>query len=169
MCTHYSLHLLFFLQTVVDDWIETYKNDRDSALLDLIQFFIHSAGCKGRITPQMYASMEHAEIIKKMTEEFDEVFPHSQSLQNLLVYRKFPIKGAGRGGKTLGGAPIRERAFPPSIGFLQNENRTIFGWDMTKNVQKSKWAWGQKGGGALIGGGALNGEFAVVCCILSDV
>ncbi len=58
----------------MDDWIETYKNDRDSALLDLIQFFIHSAGCKGRITPQMYASMEHAEIIKKMTEEFDEVF-----------------------------------------------------------------------------------------------
>ena len=62
-----------FLQTVVDDWIESYKNDRDSALLDLIQFFINSSGCKGRITPHMYASMEHAEIIKKMTEEFDEV------------------------------------------------------------------------------------------------
>ena len=57
----------------MDDWIESYKNDRDSALLDLIQFFINSSGCKGRITPHMYASMEHAEIIKKMTEEFDEV------------------------------------------------------------------------------------------------
>ncbi len=42
-------------------------------------------------------------------------------------YRKFSIKGAGRGGKALGGALIRERAFPPSSGFLQNENRTIFG------------------------------------------
>ena len=61
------------LQTVVDEWIEAYKQDRDSALLDLIQFFIHSSGCKGRITPHMYANMEHAEIIRKMTEEFDEV------------------------------------------------------------------------------------------------
>ena len=67
------ISFFFYIQTVVDDWIESYKNDRDSALLDLIQFFIHSSGCKGRITPHMYASMEHAEIIKKMTEEFDEV------------------------------------------------------------------------------------------------
>ena len=42
-------------------------------------------------------------------------------------YRKFPIRGAGRLGKTLGGAIIRERTFPASGGFLQNENRTIYG------------------------------------------
>lgn len=60
------------LTIVVDEWIEAYKADRDSALLDLIQFFIHCSGCRGTITPLMYASMEHAEIIRKMTEEFDE-------------------------------------------------------------------------------------------------
>lgn len=60
------------LQSVVDDWIEAYKQDRDTALLDLMQFFIQCAGCKGRITPNMQASMEHAQIIRKMTEEFDE-------------------------------------------------------------------------------------------------
>ncbi|ELU02222.1 hypothetical protein CAPTEDRAFT_182123 [Capitella teleta] len=60
------------LTVVVDDWIEQYKQDRDSALLDLIQFFIHCSGCKGRITPHMYHNMEHAEIIRKMTEEFEE-------------------------------------------------------------------------------------------------
>ncbi|CAH1781721.1 unnamed protein product [Owenia fusiformis] len=60
------------LQAVVDDWIEGYKSDRDTALLELIQFFIQCSGCKGRITPHMYANMEHAEIIRKMTEEFDE-------------------------------------------------------------------------------------------------
>ncbi|XP_046568890.1 LOW QUALITY PROTEIN: cohesin subunit SA-2-like [Haliotis rubra] len=60
------------LQAVVDDWIESYKADRDAALLDLIQFFIQCSGCKGKITPYMYANMEHAEIIRKMTEEFDE-------------------------------------------------------------------------------------------------
>ncbi len=42
-------------------------------------------------------------------------------------YRKFPNSGAGRLGKTLGGAIIRERTFTPSSGFLQNENRIIFG------------------------------------------
>jgi cohesin complex subunit SA-1/2 len=58
---------------VVDEWIEAYKQDRDAALLELIQFFIHCSGCRGRITPHMYHNMEHADIIRKMTEEFDEV------------------------------------------------------------------------------------------------
>ncbi len=49
-------------------------------------------------------------------------------------YRKFPNRGAGRLGKTLGGAIIREGTLSPSSGFLQNENRTIFGLDMAKNV-----------------------------------
>ena len=61
------------VQTVVDDWIEGYKVDRNAALLELIQFFIQCSGCRGQITPYMYANMEHAEIIRKMTEEFDEV------------------------------------------------------------------------------------------------
>lgn len=37
-----------------------------------MQFFINAAGCKGRITQQMQATMEHAAIIRRMTEEFDE-------------------------------------------------------------------------------------------------
>ncbi len=65
------------------------------------------------------------------------------------VYRKFSIKGAGRGWKPLGGALIRERAFPPSSGFLQNENRTIVGWDMAKNVQEPN-SLGVERGGALL-------------------
>uniref|UniRef100_A0A4W5P4A2 STAG2 cohesin complex component n=1 Tax=Hucho hucho TaxID=62062 RepID=A0A4W5P4A2_9TELE len=36
-------------QSIVDDWIESYKNDRDIALLDLINFFIQCSGCKGRL------------------------------------------------------------------------------------------------------------------------
>ncbi|CAN8018103.1 hypothetical protein HPB47_015182 [Ixodes persulcatus] len=60
------------LTAVVDDWIESYKQDKDAALLDLMTFFFHCSGCKGRITPQMQATMEHTQIIRKMTEEFDE-------------------------------------------------------------------------------------------------
>lgn len=41
------LSLPVFLQSVVDDWIESYKHDRDVALLDLINFFIQCSGCKG--------------------------------------------------------------------------------------------------------------------------
>ena len=57
----------------MDDWIELYKQDRDTALLDLIQFFIRCSGCKARISVHMYHNLEHTEIIRKMTEEFDEV------------------------------------------------------------------------------------------------
>ena len=58
---------------MVDEWIESYKANRDAALLQLMQFFINAAGCKGKITAQMQHSMEHTAIIRKMTEEFDEV------------------------------------------------------------------------------------------------
>ncbi|XP_032827758.1 cohesin subunit SA-2-like [Petromyzon marinus] len=60
------------MQSVVDDWIESYKQDRDSALLDLINFFIQCSGCKGVVTAEMFRNMQNAEIIRKMTEEFDE-------------------------------------------------------------------------------------------------
>ncbi|KAJ8958875.1 hypothetical protein NQ318_019642 [Aromia moschata] len=60
------------LTHIVDDWIESYKINREAALISLMQFFINAAGCKGRITQQMQATMEHAAIIRKMTEEFDE-------------------------------------------------------------------------------------------------
>uniref|UniRef100_A0A452QVT9 Cohesin subunit SA n=1 Tax=Ursus americanus TaxID=9643 RepID=A0A452QVT9_URSAM len=42
----------------------------DIALLDLINFFIQCSGCRGTI--EMFRNMQNAEIIRKMTEEFDE-------------------------------------------------------------------------------------------------
>ncbi|ELV11984.1 Cohesin subunit SA-2 [Tupaia chinensis] len=60
------------MQSVVDDWIESYKHDRDIALLDLINFFIQCSGCKGVVTAEMFRHMQNSEIIRKMTEEFDE-------------------------------------------------------------------------------------------------
>jgi len=63
---------LFQFQQLVDDWIDDYKGNKDATLLKLNQFFISASGCKGKITREM-AKMEHAAIIRKMTEEFDEV------------------------------------------------------------------------------------------------
>lgn len=99
---------MFVFQSVIDDWIEAYKNDRDIALLDLINFFIQCSGCKGMkwiffsegfdwekwvnkwqqiyllycccvicntgaVSAEMFRQMQNSEIIRKMTEEFDEV------------------------------------------------------------------------------------------------
>ncbi|XP_064615065.1 cohesin subunit SA-2-like [Liolophura sinensis] len=77
------------LQAVVDEWIESYKSDRDQALLELIQFFIQCSGCKGKISPYMYGNMEHAEIIRKMTEEFDEESGDYPLIMTGPMYKKF--------------------------------------------------------------------------------
>uniref|UniRef100_A0A8C2K7Y6 Cohesin subunit SA n=1 Tax=Cyprinus carpio TaxID=7962 RepID=A0A8C2K7Y6_CYPCA len=69
-CIHFNPKCM--QPSVIDDWIESYKQDRDLALLDLINFFIHCSGCKGTVRIEMFRNMQNAEIIRKMTEEFDE-------------------------------------------------------------------------------------------------
>ena len=77
------------LAVTVDDWIDHYKENRDAALLRLMQFFIDSAGCKGRITPTMQSTMEHAEIIRRMTEEFEEESGEYPLIQTGHQWKKF--------------------------------------------------------------------------------
>ncbi|XP_071782421.2 cohesin subunit SA-2 [Centroberyx gerrardi] len=60
------------MQAVVDDWIEAYVMDRDSALLDIISFFIQCSGCKGVVTAEMCQSKEDSDVMSKMVEELDE-------------------------------------------------------------------------------------------------
>ncbi|NXD84837.1 STAG2 protein, partial [Halcyon senegalensis] len=57
---------------VVDDWVEAYKQDRNVALLDLINFFIQCSGCQGMVTAEMFQSLPKKDIMQKMTETFDE-------------------------------------------------------------------------------------------------
>ncbi|XP_048094885.1 cohesin subunit SA-2 isoform X1 [Alosa alosa] len=58
-------------QAVVDDWIEAYVMDRDTALLDLISFFIQCSGCKGLVTAEMFQSRD-IDVMSKMVEDLDE-------------------------------------------------------------------------------------------------
>ena len=60
------------LQSVVDEWIEVYRQDRENGIVQLIQFFIRSSGCKGKITAQMRQTYENAQIIRALVDEFDE-------------------------------------------------------------------------------------------------
>ncbi|NXE31722.1 STAG2 protein, partial [Ptilorrhoa leucosticta] len=60
------------MQSVVVDWIEAYKQDRNVALLDLINFFIQCSGCQGMVTAEMFQSLHKKDVMRKMTETFDK-------------------------------------------------------------------------------------------------
>ncbi|KAG8586681.1 hypothetical protein GDO81_005448 [Engystomops pustulosus] len=60
------------IQSVVDDWIEAYQEDRDAALLDLINFYIQCSGCQGVVTAELFQNPVNRNIMQKLTEEFDE-------------------------------------------------------------------------------------------------
>ncbi|CAL1612852.1 unnamed protein product [Knipowitschia caucasica] len=58
--------------TVVDEWLDTYKQSRELGLLVLVNFLVQSCGCKGVVTEEMFSSQQHAEIISTLTKEFNE-------------------------------------------------------------------------------------------------
>ncbi|NXH61248.1 STAG2 protein, partial [Rhabdornis inornatus] len=60
------------MQSVVVDWVEAYKQDRNVALLDLINFFIQCSGCQGMVTAEMFQSLYKKDVMRKMTETFDK-------------------------------------------------------------------------------------------------
>ncbi|KAF3838690.1 hypothetical protein F7725_010458 [Dissostichus mawsoni] len=59
--------------TVVDEWLDSYKQSREAGLLVLINFIVQSCGCKGVVSREMLDSMQNAEIISTLTREFDEL------------------------------------------------------------------------------------------------
>ncbi|XP_030376965.1 cohesin subunit SA-1 [Scaptodrosophila lebanonensis] len=60
------------IANIVDQWIEEYKTNRETALVTLMQFFINASGCKGKISKDIQYPVDHTAIIRRMTEEFDE-------------------------------------------------------------------------------------------------
>ncbi|XP_010768417.1 cohesin subunit SA-1-like, partial [Notothenia coriiceps] len=58
--------------TVVDEWLDSYKQSREAGLLVLINFIVQSCGCKGVVSREMFDSMQNAEIIGMLTKEFNE-------------------------------------------------------------------------------------------------
>lgn len=76
-------------QSLVDDWIEQYKRDQAPAMLELVQFFISCSGCKGKVSLEMYNSLSHTDIIKRMTEEFDEDSGEYPLVQSSQMWRRF--------------------------------------------------------------------------------
>ncbi|KAG7269026.1 hypothetical protein CRUP_010741 [Coryphaenoides rupestris] len=58
--------------TIVDEWIDSYKQDREAGLLVLINFIVKCCGCKGAVTRAMFDKMQNAEIISMLTKGFKE-------------------------------------------------------------------------------------------------
>nr|XP_033780327.1 cohesin subunit SA-3 isoform X2 [Geotrypetes seraphini] len=77
------------MQSLVDDWLENYKVDREAGLLELVNFFLQSCGCKGVVTQEMLQKLQNAEIIHKMTQEFDEDTPDYPLSMSSLPWKKF--------------------------------------------------------------------------------
>ncbi|CAG08302.1 unnamed protein product, partial [Tetraodon nigroviridis] len=59
-------------QTVVDEWLDSYKQNQKGSLLVLINFIVQSCGCKGVVSREMFERLQNAEIISTLTKEFNE-------------------------------------------------------------------------------------------------
>ncbi|XP_043426340.1 cohesin subunit SA-2-like isoform X2 [Prionailurus bengalensis] len=69
------------VQTAVEEWVQSYKEDRELALLDLISFFVQCCGCEGMVTAELYQTNQGNSVVHKMTEKFDQ--------ETGLYYKKF--------------------------------------------------------------------------------
>ncbi|KAI4871356.1 hypothetical protein NFI96_026581 [Prochilodus magdalenae] len=58
--------------TVVDDWLDDYKQDREKGVCELLNFLVQCCGCKGTVTLEMFTTMQNADIISHLTKEFNE-------------------------------------------------------------------------------------------------
>ncbi|XP_027563324.1 cohesin subunit SA-3-like, partial [Neopelma chrysocephalum] len=61
------------VETLVDEWLELYKRDRESGLLELLNFTVRACGCRGVVTPEMFRELQNSQIIQQLTEKFKEV------------------------------------------------------------------------------------------------
>ncbi|KAM6032619.1 cohesin subunit SA-3-like, partial [Chlamydotis macqueenii] len=60
------------VETLADEWLESYKRDRETGFLELVNFIVRSCGCRGAVTPEMFRHLQNSEIIRRLTEKFQE-------------------------------------------------------------------------------------------------
>ncbi|XP_050789342.1 cohesin subunit SA-3 isoform X1 [Gopherus flavomarginatus] len=77
------------MESVVDDWLESYKKNKEAGFLELVNFFIRSCGCKGVVTPEMFRKQQNSEIIQQLTEQFDEDSAEYPLVLTTQPWRKF--------------------------------------------------------------------------------
>ncbi|XP_061439714.1 cohesin subunit SA-3 isoform X2 [Rhineura floridana] len=78
-------------ESVVDDWLESYKKDRESGFLELFNFLVRSCGCRGEVTLGMLKGLQNSEIIQQLTESFDEDSAEYPLSLNTPAWRRFRV------------------------------------------------------------------------------
>ncbi|XP_054028828.1 cohesin subunit SA-3 [Dryobates pubescens] len=77
------------LETLVDEWLETYQEDRERGFLELANFLVRSCGCRGVVTPRMFRELPNSEIIQRLTQEFAEDSPEYPLAAGTQPWRRF--------------------------------------------------------------------------------
>lgn len=86
--------LIATITKIVDFWAEEYDNSRSDGLQKIIQFIMHSAGCKGKVDKSLYESHIGAgfsNLIARMVENFDEENAEYPFATSNAAYRKFKL------------------------------------------------------------------------------
>ncbi|XP_063997136.1 cohesin subunit SA-3 [Pogoniulus pusillus] len=63
------------LETLADEWLETYQGNQEKGFLELANFLVRSCGCRGVVTPKMLQELQSSELIQQLTQDFAEVMP----------------------------------------------------------------------------------------------
>lgn len=64
------------IHVIADDWVTDYNADREEATLALIQFIIRASGCKAKFTREMQEETNQNEVIRSLTDSFDQENAH---------------------------------------------------------------------------------------------
>jgi len=67
------------MQSIVDDWIETYKKDKEAAMCELIKFVVRCTGCKAKsvnakrsfIDKELLRTKEFTQFINDLAESYN--------------------------------------------------------------------------------------------------
>ena len=64
------------MQSIVDDWIELYKKDKDTAMIDLIRFIVRCSGCKAAssslFNKELLRTKEFTQCINELIDSFND-------------------------------------------------------------------------------------------------
>ncbi|XP_032940131.1 cohesin subunit SA-3-like [Catharus ustulatus] len=77
------------METVVDEWLEWYRREREAAFVELLNFSVRACGCQGVVTPEMFRELQNSEIIRRLTENFQEDSPLYPLSQRSQPWRRF--------------------------------------------------------------------------------
>ena len=86
------------IQVLVENWIDSYKQNQEQASIDLINFLIKSCGCRGKLSKSIFKSKEYTDAINELVDYFDTVNDEGSSsaadypiINTQLQFKRFKV------------------------------------------------------------------------------